>query len=353
VTAPPAPALLSPAELRATAATIAASQYADGMIPRVAGGHADPWNHVEAAMGLAVAGWRGEAERAYRWLAATQLPCGGWHAFTNAAGVEDARVDTNFSAYLATGVWHHTLLTGDLGFLAEMWPVLERAIEFVLSHQQPGGEITWNVDEDGVPGGYALLTGSSSIYFSLRCAVAAAERLGHERPDWELAAGRVRHAVAYRREAFEPKDRFAMDWYYPVLSGALGAAAAQERLDERWDELVMPGHGVRCVDDGNWVTTAETAECAMACAVAGRAGTGVELLGWLDEQRNADGSYLTGTVYPQRSTFPAGEVTTYSAAAVILATDALARVTPASGLFHGEGLPCGLDLDSDRIDDPA
>lgn len=345
--------VLSAREVDATAATVAETQLRNGMIPRLAGGHGDPWNHVEAAMALLVAGHRGEAERAYEWLAATQLPCGAWHAFSTAAGVEDARLDTNFCAYVAAGVWHHHLLTGDTGLLGAMWPVVARAVDFVLSLQRPGGEVVWNVDKHGVPGTFALLTGSSSIYFSLRCAIAAAERLGRERPDWELAAGRLRHAVAYRQEAFEPKARFAMDWYYPVLAGALTREAARERLDERWGELVMPGHGVRCVSDSSWATTAETAECALACAAAGRLDEARALLGWVSHQRREDGSYLTGTVWPQRATFPAGEVTTYSAAAVILAVDALSRTTAASGLFLGEGLPRGLDLDSDRVEDVA
>ena len=33
-------------------------------------------------------------------------------------------------------------------------------------------------------------------------------------------------------EAFEPKDRWAMDWYYPVLGGALSARTAKARLAE-------------------------------------------------------------------------------------------------------------------------
>ncbi len=42
----------------------------------------------------------------------------------------------------------------------------------------------------------ALLTASSSIYMSLRCAVAIAEELGEERPDWELSIGLLAHAIA-------------------------------------------------------------------------------------------------------------------------------------------------------------
>ncbi len=150
------------------------------------------------------------------------------------------------------------------GCSREMWPVIERAVGFVLRLQQPGGEVLWSLEPDGTPGRFALLTGSSSIHHSLRCALAVARALGFERPEWELAAGRVAHAVAHDEDAFEPKEPWAMDWYYPVLCGAVAGAAGRARLLERWDVFVMEGLGVRCVSDRPWVTAAETAECAMA-----------------------------------------------------------------------------------------
>ena len=102
---------------------------------------------------------------------------------------------------------------------------MEKALDFVLRWQRPDGSVRWSLDPAGRPEGYALLTGSSSIYHSLRCGVAVAERLGKDRPDWELAAGRLGHAVAHHPGAFAPKQEFAMDWYYPMLSGALEGEA--------------------------------------------------------------------------------------------------------------------------------
>ena len=59
--------LLTADDLVLTAGTIAEWQLPNGMIPWFPGGHADPWNHVEAAMALAVTGHLDEAEAAYRW----------------------------------------------------------------------------------------------------------------------------------------------------------------------------------------------------------------------------------------------------------------------------------------------
>jgi hypothetical protein len=304
-------------------------------------------------MALTTAGRLEAAERAYEWLRSTQLADGAWHNYYRPDGsIEDAKRDTNVCAYLATGIWHHYLVTGDTGVIESFWSVIEAAIDFVLSGQQPGGELTWSVDADGMPADYALLTGSSSAYFSLRCAVACAERIGLDRPGWELAAGRLRHAIAYRPDGFAPKDRYAMDWYYPVLSGALEPAQGSERIEERWSELVIEGRGVRCVSDRSWVTTAETAECAMALCTVGRRDQAATLLAWVQDQRCPDGSYMTGLVYPQRSSFPVGERSSYSAAAMILAVDALQASGPASGLFLGRSLPAArvLDLDAETVE---
>ena len=344
VAVPEVPGVLTSADVLATAHSIAEVQRPDGMIPWFPGGHCDPWNHVESAMALSTCGLLDEAERAYEWLAATQLGDGSWFNYYLSTGVKDPRLDTNVCAYVATGVWHHSLVTGDATLLAELWPVVERAVEFVLRWQRPDGSIRWSLDPVGQAEAYALLTGSSSIYHSLRCAVATAERLGRERPEWELAAGRLGHAVAHHPMAFAPKDEFAMDWYYPMLSGAVGGAAGRDRVERQWSTFVLPGAGVRCVSTGDWVTAAETAECVLALEALGMHGTALELFAAGQELRRPDGSYWTGMVFPDRATFPDGERTTYTAAAMVLAADALADATPAAGLFRGERLPSGWDL---------
>ncbi len=344
MTTPEVDGILSAPQVLATAGSIADLQLASGQIPWFAGGHADPWNHVEAAMALALAGYRDQAEKAYDWLVGAQHDDGSWFNYYVGEEVEDARLDTNVVAYVATGVWHHYLHTADGGFLSAMWPVVEGAVEFVLALQQESGEILWSRDPGGRPGRFALLTGSSSIYLSLRCAIAAAEEQGLERPDWELAAGRLGHAVAYKEEVFEPKRRWAMDWYYPILSGAVTGTAAQARIDERWSEFVMDGVGVRCVSDQPWVTAAETTECVMALDALGRRPDAVRLFEWAQRLRHDDGSYWTGWVHPDQVHFPGGERTTYTAAAVILAANVLGGTGPTARLFRGEGLSAGLDL---------
>ena len=345
--------LLSRAEADRTADTIAALQLSSGMIPRFEGGVADPWNHVEAAMALTVAGRRTEADAAFEWLARIQRPDGSWHQYYTAEGIDQDKLDANTIAYVSAGVWHHWLRFGDAGFLAEMWPVVQRALDFVLALQTPRGEILWARHADGTPWPFALLTGSSSISHSLRCGLATAHQVGEERPSWELALARLVHTVRHSgHEAFAPKDRWAMDWYYPVLAGVLQGAEARARLASRSRIFVHEGEGVRCVSNQDWVTTAETCECAMAHLAVGDQSAALALFEWAQRLREPDGSYLTGRAFPTKVSYPDRECTTYSAAAVLLAADALAGQGTASGLFVDVGsLPAPLELDP--LEEPA
>ncbi|MHB8670759.1 MAG: prenyltransferase [Acidimicrobiales bacterium] len=342
--------VLDASRVALTLDSIAALQLGDGMIPWFPGGHCDPWNHVECAMALTAGGRRAEAERAYEWLVSTQRDDGSWHQYYVEGGVEDAKLDANVIAYVATGTWHHFLSTADGGFLAEMWPVVERAIDFVLDLQTPRGEILWARHADGTPWSFALLTGSSSTHQSLRCAIAAAEHLGHERPDWELSVAALARVIANEPDAFAPKHRWAMDWYYPVLGGVLTGGAGRAHLAQRWSTFAMEGKGIRCVSDRPWITTAETCECALAHDAVGEGKTARDLLAWAQRLRHDDGSYWTGVVEPEGVHFPGGERTSYSAAAVVLAVAALAEsgaggagpgggAARAAGLFRGVGLP--------------
>ena len=346
VSLPDVDGVITADELVETASTIADWQLPSGMIPWFPGGHADPWNHVEAAMAMDTVGLTEPALKAYEWLREIQRPDGSWHHYYLADGIEQDKLDANCVAYIATGVWHHYLLSEDRSFLEHYWPTVEAAIEFVIELQQPRGEILWARHADGTPWSFALLTGSSSVSHSLRTAIAIAETIGHERPDWEIAAARLTHAIRHYPEAFAPKDRWAMDWYYPVLSGALRGEAAEERLEERWNLFHMPGRGIRCVSDRPWITAAETCECTIAHLAVGQRDKALQLFSSMPDFRDPDGHFKTGIVYPQEVMFPEEERTTYTAAAVILAADALSGATPAATLFTDhDALPELIDLD--------
>jgi hypothetical protein len=340
---PGVPGVLSVDDVLATARSIEASQEPSGAIPWFAGGHVDPWDHVECAMALSAAGHLDAARRAYGWLARSQRADGSWPAKVVAGRVVDAAAETNQAAYVAVGVWHHLLITGDDRFAWRMWPTVRAATEFVLSRQTPRGEIGWVVGADGHGPADALLTGCSSTYQALRCALALADWVGESQPDWELDAGRLTHVIAEHPEAFLDKSRYSMDWYYPVLGGAVRGEAASERIDALWDEFVVDGLGTRCVSDEPWVTGAETCELVLALDTIGRDEQARQLFADVQHLRERNGSYWTGWQFAERINWP-DERSTWTAAAVVLAADALSRTTPGSGIFRAATLPTGVDL---------
>lgn len=342
---PDIPGILSSADLLSTARSIVAQQEHSGAIPWFAPtngipGQVDTWNHVEAAMALTVAGLIEPARRAYEWLRANQRADGSWPAKWVLGEVVEPGGESNHAAYVAVGVWHELLITGDAAFAEWMWPTVRRAIDYVLSLQTARGEIIWIRHPDGSHGDHALLTGCSSIYQSLRCAVAIGEFLGDPQPDWELAADQLGHIVACHHEAFADKSRFSMDWYYPVLGGAVRGSAATLRLAADWDTFVVDGLGCRCVSDQPWVTGAETCELIIALHSIGDP-RAAELFQMMQHLRHEDGSYWTGYQFANDRHFP-GDRSTYTAAAVILAADTLSGATPGAIIFREiDGSPFG------------
>ncbi|MDQ4008310.1 MAG: prenyltransferase [Actinomycetota bacterium] len=346
---PEVPGVLDAGSLARTAEAIAAVQEPSGAIPWFPGGHVDPWDHVECAMALSVAGRRAEAERAYGWLFATQRADGSWPIRVRAGRVEDAGADANFTAYAAVGVWHHWLLTHRERFLRTAWHPVRRALDFVTRLQAPRGEVFWARGAEGVVDETALLAGCASIHQSLRCGLALADLVGDPQPEWELSLGRLRHALRRHPEAFAENARYSMDWYYPVLGGAVRGHDGGRLLQERWEEFVIPGWGARCVSDHPWVTGAETCELVLSLDALGERGAALELFAAMQHLRDPDGAYWTGHVVADGVRWPE-ERSTWTAASVVLAADALAGATPASGLFRAADLPTGLEVDLAECD---
>lgn len=332
------PGVFSAADIRATSASLVAMQEPSGAIPWTPGEHTDIWNHVESAMALLVGGERTGAERALRWTLTHQRDDGSWPMRIVADVVEDHSGDTNMSAYLAVGLWHHWLVCRERAFVDEVWPSVRAGLDWVASMQLPWGGIAWATDgASGQRHQDALLAGSSSIYHSLRCGLALAELVGEHRPEWAAAASRVAHAVVAHEARFLDKATFSMDWYYPILGGIVDGEDAMARLKGRWDDFVVPGLGIRCVDTNPWVTGAETCELALALDNLGDRARALTLVADMQHLRTPGGAYWTGYVWPDKVNWPV-EHTTYTAAAVLLAVDALSDTTPGAGIMRGQGL---------------
>lgn len=321
-----------------TVRSIAAAQTSEGIVPWVPdGGKWDPWDHVECAMALDAGGLHEEARAAYRHLARTQRHDGAWACPIVGGDRATQVLDSNAASYVATGAWHHFLCTGDEGSLHELWPVVERGIDFALDLQMPSGAIAWARNLEGDAGDHALLAGCSCIIVNIRSALQMATELGESKPDWELSLSFLVEAVRAGDGLFADRSRYSMDWYYPLISGVLREDKIRDRVAERWDTFIVESLGARCVDDRPWVTSAETAELCIALHSSGFVDEALVLFDWIQYQRHDDGSYWTGATFPDGRHFP-NERSTWSAAAIVLANDVLTERGPIAEIFSGEAL---------------
>ena len=331
--------MLTSGEIAASAASIVAMQEPDGAIPWTTGEHTDVWNHLESAMALTVAGEHAAAERAFAWALAGQRPDGSWPMKYVAGEVEDASGETNMSAYLAVAVWHHWLVRRDPAFVARCWPTVRRALDWVVSMQLPFGGIAWAQEwADGRPGTVhqdALLAASSSVHQALRAGVSLAELMDEPQPEWELAGGRLRHALREHREQFLDKSD-VLDGL--VLPGAGRRGPRRRRRTPCWRRAGTSSWcrawGSVASSTNPWVTGAETCELVLALEALGDRERALALFADVQHLREDDGRYWTGLVFPEGVNWPA-EHSTYTAAAVILAADALADATPGADIMRG------------------
>jgi hypothetical protein len=320
----------------AVCSLIAETQFPSGEIPWCVGQKTDPWDHIESAMGLSTGGYLCEARRAFEWSARMQLEDGCWYSAYMRGAPEDTTRDANLSSYIAVGVFHYYLITADVDFIERMWPTVSAAIDFALHLQTPEGEIHWAISPEGRVDPMALLTGSSSIYMSLKCALAIAQILGRPAPKWKNALIKLGNAIRYKPHLFNiAKSRYSMYWFYPILVGALTGADAQKRIDRYWGKYMIEDRGVRCVSDEPWVTLAETSELVIALAAMGNRELAKIIFSWIADRRYDDGSYWCGFTYPEMIIWPEDKLT-WTNAVALMAADAIYDLTPAGQLFNHE-----------------
>ena len=126
-----------------------------------------------------------------------------------------------------------------------------------------------------------------------------------------------------------------MDWFYPILCGAVTGEAAKTRIEKYWKKFVVKDRGVRCVSDQPWITMAETSELCISLAAMGNRKLSEIVFSWIQESRYEDGAYWCGYTFPDMVVWPEDKLT-WTNAAVLLAADALYGITPAGTLFHHE-----------------
>jgi len=323
-------------------------QMADGSISWEKDKKLDPWDHIEAAMGLVIGGKEAEARSAFIWLKENQEEDGSWFAEYLKGIPSSERKESNFTAYVATGLWHNYLITKNKSLLEEMFSTLDLAMKFVISLQTSYGDMRWAKENNQILDD-SLITGCCSIYKSLDCAIPIYSILGKKTEDLVQAKKLLKTCLLENAERFDrswkSKKRYSMDWYYPVMCGVVKGNEAEDRIRSRWDEFIVSGMGCKCVQEEPWVTVAESSELVIALMAIEDTDKAKELFDWLHQWRDPkDNLYWTGYVYTDRKYWPI-EKPTWTAGAVLLAADSLFAFTNGSKLF----LEDWGDIDHEKI----
>ena len=331
-------------------------QKNDGSIPWFKEGVFDAWNHLESVMALNLLGYKKEKDLGFDYLKKNQLKDGSWYGqlgstvefdedsgtFTGEESDAGSFIrDTNFAAYIATASWHDYLVNKSKEDLIKLWPTIFNAINFVIGNQSLEGEIRWAAKDESAPNDDALITGCCSIYKSLISAIKCAKILDINVDEWKQSLEKLGYAIKNKPELFDrtwdSKQRFSMDWYYPVLCGAIVGKKAEERINSQWNKYVLNEKGCLCVLDQPWVTIAETAELAIALIKIQKKDKATELLSWINDYIDSDGAYWMGRQVTEKVFWPM-EKPGWTSAAVILAYDALHNFSKGSKIFLDDHL---------------
>ena len=312
-------------------------QFLSGAIPSNQDGSHDPWDHLEALMGLTTLGYKTQALKGLNWMVSNQNQDGSWYNLYQDEKPLELNKQTNYAAYVAVAVWHFYLINNDINFLQEFWEPVKKGILFSLSLQHDNGAIAWNIDEfEKIDEDY-LLTGCSSIAKSLECAIAICQALGDQNyeSEWRIAHSKLIAALENPSGIFDLKkdrSRFSMDWYYPILGGINSQKRINSLTTKIKDSFWIQGLGIKCVSHEPWVTVAETSECSIAYKKIGKDKIALELLHNAISIVDRKGIPYIGWQFHENIYWP-DETPSWTSAACILAADANNRLTSGAGLF--------------------
>ena len=312
-------------------------QLSSGAIPSNKNGTHDPWDHLEAVMGLTTLGYRTEAIKGFNWMFANQNSDGSWYNLYDDQKPIELNKQTNYSSYLAVAIWHFYLINNDITFLRNHWESIKRGIIFSLSLQNDNGAIAWNIDDKGEIDDDYLLTGCSSIAKSLECAIAISQILDHKsiQKEWRIAHKKLIGAIENPTGIFDLKkdrSRFSMDSYYPILGGICSKKTVSSLISGVKKSFWVQGLGIKCVADEPWVTVAETSECSIAFKKIGEDEIALELLHNAISIVDSRSIPYMGWQYHENIYWPE-ETPSWTSAACILAADANNKLTEAHDLF--------------------
>ena len=308
------------------AKSIKTNQLDSGAIPSNADLSHDPWDHIEAIMGLNFLKDKESSDLAFKWLKNNQNKDGSWYAkYSNNDPIE-LNKPTHFGPYISVAALHYFKIFSDKDKLFELWETIKSAIDFSIDLQNSNGTIPWSIDKNNEIENDFLLTGSSSILKSLECAIAISKILDLDSNEkWTKAYESLAYAVRNPEGLFDKKtdrSRFSMDSYYPIISGVLLDYEKEKYIKKIFKDFYVEGIGVKCVVEEPWVTVAETSEFIVSLVISNKLEEAKKILIEVMNVSDANDIPYMGWQYEENIFWPE-EKPSWTAAALILAADSI------------------------------
>ena len=286
----------------------------------------DPWDHIEAIMGLNFLNDKESSDLAFKWLKNNQNKDGSWYAkYSNNDPIE-LNKPTHFGPYISVAALHYYKIFSDKDKLLELWETIDSAINFSLNLQDSNGTIPWSVDKNNQIENDFLLTGASSILKSLECAIAISKILDLDsNKKWTKAYKLLAYAIKNPKGLFDKtidRSRFSMDWYYPIISGVLSDSEKDKYIKKIYKDFYIEGIGVKCVVEEPWVTVAETSEFIVSLVISNEIEEAKKLLIEVMNISDLNDIPYMGWQYEENIFWPE-EKPSWTAAALILAADSI------------------------------
>jgi len=309
-------------------------QANDGSLLSKDDGTHDPWDHLEAVIGLIIAKEFDAAKLGLQWMISNQNTDGSWYNTYKKSRPVQKNKQSNHAAYLATASYYYYLATGDREYIEEIYPTIKNGFSFLRSMQASSGAFAWSIDEEGCLADDYLIAGNSSIFKSLECLFHLAKILKDKTTQEECIRLREGIQRAFRnvKDNFDltiDRSRFSMDFYYPALCGV---PFDKDLFFTSLNSFYVEGIGIKCVIEEPWVTVAESCECALALLKIGYADKAKKLLQEVYEISDQNNIPFMGWQYKEEIFWPE-EQPTWTAGAMLILLDALFKLTGASNLF--------------------
>ena len=308
------------------AQSIKTNQLDSGAIPSNADLSHDPWDHIEAIMGLNFLNDKESSDLAFTWLKNNQNKDGSWYAKYSNNNPIELNKPTHFGPYISVAALHYYKIFSDKDKLLELWETIDSAIDFSLNLQGSNGTIPWSVDKNNQIEKDFLLTGASSILKSLECAIAISKILDLDvNKEWTKAYELLAYAIKNPKGLFDKtidRSRFSMDWYYPIISGVLSDSEKDKYIKKIYKDFYIEGIGVKCVVEEPWVTVAETSEFIVSLVISNEIEEAKKLLIEVMNISDLNDIPYMGWQYEENIFWPE-EKPSWTAAALILAADSI------------------------------